>query len=198
MTLKLAGQRFGRLVALEVVGKNRNECRMWSCVCDCGAQVTVAGSDLNRRRSQSCGCLARDRAAETQRTHGRTNTSLYWAWKSMKARCYNPNWAAFHHYGGRGITVCDEWRDSFEAFAQDVGERPSPRHSLDRINVNGNYEPGNVRWATWSQQIANRRPKTHCKHGHEFTEENTYRDPSGERHCRTCKRAAHRRWKAAS
>lgn len=97
------------------------------------------------------------------RTHGHTSngriSSTYAAWYAMKGRCYNPRCAGFKNYGGRGIKVCDRWLNSFESFLADMGEKPSPELSLDRINNNGNYEPGNCRWATSSQQARNKRPR---------------------------------------
>ncbi len=92
-----------------------------------------------------------------ERKMWREHTREYRAWASMKQRCHNPRTPAYPNYGGRGIEVCQSWRDSFEAFLADVGLRPSPKHSLDRIDNDGNYEPGNVRWANWDQQAANRR-----------------------------------------
>jgi hypothetical protein len=93
------------------------------------------------------------------RTHGRFGTPEYRVWAAMKRRCCNPNVWNFHRYGGRGIRMCDEWRDSFAAFYAHIGQRPSAQHSVDRIDNNGNYEPGNVRWATRQQQRANQRKR---------------------------------------
>ncbi|WP_344287022.1 hypothetical protein [Streptomyces synnematoformans] len=108
----------------------------------------------------------------------------------MKKRCSLPTHKYFHYYGGRGIEVCQRWRDSFEAFVADVGPRPTPQHTLDRINNDGNYEPGNVAWRTWKEQAANRRPQLRdtCAQGHPRTPDNVRINPKGHRECRVCDR----------
>lgn len=116
--------------------------------------------------------------------------ALYSTWKGMKERCSNPNHIRYAEYGGRGITVCERWRDNFWSFVADVGERPDG-HTLDRVDNDRGYEPGNVRWATRSEQNANKRPgvpPTHCVNGHEFTDENTRVNGRGDRACRACDR----------
>lgn len=139
--------------------------RLWICECECGQTVNVLGAALRSGNTKSCGCYnadrARDRAIERNTTHGQTarsrRTPTYRSWSAMMTRCTNPNIHDWHRYGGRGIRVFEPWR-SFEQFLKDVGGRPSLGHSIDRFpNVDGNYEPGNVRWATIKEQSLNKR-----------------------------------------
>jgi hypothetical protein len=118
---------------------------LWSCRCDCGTVVEVTSPHLRYRQMQSCGCLRRE---GSHRTHEGSRSPEYRAWTGMKFRCGNPRSPDWVHYGGRNIRVCGRWLRSFQNFLDDMGRKPSPRHSLDRINTNGNYEPKNCRWAT--------------------------------------------------
>ena len=155
----LVGRRFGRLVAVELLDTaGTHGGRLWSCRCDCGKVSDVPRGRLIDGSVQSCGCLRRDHAASLSATHGLSSSPEWMAWHSLRDRCNNPNNAAYAGYGGRGITVDPNWDSSFETFYNDVGPRPSSFHSLDRENVNGNYEPGNVRWVTGEIQQLNRRP----------------------------------------
>lgn len=151
--IDIAGQRFGMLVAVRDIGRRRSY-RLWHCACDCGASSEVPSGNLLGGHTTSCGCVKRSNLGERTRTHGMRQSTTYAVWCGMKQRCFVVHSTYYHRYGGRGITVCDRWRDSFEAFLADVGERP-PGLSLDRINNDGNYEPGNVRWATRSEQNRN-------------------------------------------
>lgn len=152
-----AGARFGRLVVLRtapsrvVGGKVRT---YWICQCDCGSAIEVMTQSLIGGNTVSCGC--QKALTGGPRTHLMSKTRTYAAWRAAKQRCGNPSHKNFHNYGGRGITMCQEWRDSFEAFYAHMGDSP-PGLELDRINNNGNYEPGNCRWATRQEQIANQR-----------------------------------------
>jgi hypothetical protein len=162
--IDLTGQRFGKLIAVENVPaqyKNATTGRgatMWRCECDCGGASIVSSSNLMNRQI-SCGC-ARDKASAAKGTHRMTKTPEYNAWIHAKARCFNPKNNSFARYGGRGIKMCKEWASSFESFYAYIGPRPNGT-TLDRYpNNDGNYEPGNVRWATIAQQNSNRRKRT--------------------------------------
>jgi hypothetical protein len=152
----LAGRRFGRLTVLHRTVRSR-----WLCRCKCGKQIEVRSAYLKPGRQQSCGCARSDPtyvlpAAAARRTHGRSETVEYRAWRSMKARCDLPSQVGYPRYGGRGIQVCARWRHSFENFFADMGPRPSAEHSMDRIDNDGHYKPGNCRWALKYRQVRNR------------------------------------------
>lgn len=153
--IDLRGQRFGRLVVIEIA-EARNNKRLWQCRCDCGKEIVTVGGNLRQGHSKSCGCLNRELQISRPTTHGMTGTPLFSVWKGMLTRCRNRNYAGFKNYGGRGIKVCDRWQE-FANFKQDVGDGYSPGLTIDRINNDGDYEPGNCRWITKQQQSANRR-----------------------------------------
>ncbi len=160
-TIDLTGKRFGRLVAQAKDRSVTDDEARWRCRCDCGRETRVRSSSLRNGTSQSCGCLRQELLCARPVKHGHTThgkpTPEWDAWHSMKQRCLNPNHAAYANYGGRGISICQRWVEDFEAFLADVGLKPDPELTLDRIDNDGNYEPGNVRWATWSQQNSNQR-----------------------------------------
>lgn len=152
----LTGMRFGRLRVLNREGSTKDGCATWACICDCGSKLIVRGHTMRDGRSKSCGCLSREFTGKQFTTHGKSSTPEYRSWLKMRERCHNPRHHQHSDYGGRGIGICKRW-DSFAAFVEDMGERPTPQHTLDRINNNGNYEPGNCRWATRKDQNRNTR-----------------------------------------
>ena len=149
--IDLIGNRFGKLT---VVSRAPNKSRTaWRCRCQCGRETTVIGQNLIRGCSQSCG----DFRCRPGEYHGHSHgTPTYHTWRSMLKRCYDPKHEHYPDYGGRGINVCERWRISFKAFLDDMGVKPQ-RHVIDRKDFNGNYEPGNCRWATYVESIRNRR-----------------------------------------
>lgn len=156
----LTGERFNRLIVLRYERKASNgKNSMWRCRCECGTESVVCGTELTSGRRKSCGCYLREVRGQSTITHGRTRTPEYIVWLQMKARCLNAKSNAYKNYGGRGIAICDEWLGSkgFINFLNHVGFRPSPQHTLDRIDNDKGYTPGNVRWATQTEQVRNRR-----------------------------------------
>ena len=167
--IDMTGQKFGRLT---VIGRTENyitpkgtKFSQWICKCECGNTCTAKVSDLKYGKTKSCGCLHNELARQRRTKHSLSGTKLYMIWKAMKQRCSNSNNKDYPNYGGRGIKVCDEWQNSFESFytwAKNNGY--SEELSIDRIDVNGNYEPNNCRWVSAKVQSNN----TRCNHRIEF------------------------------
>lgn len=158
--LKLQGQKIGRLLVLDDMGNNKRGSSLWKCKCDCGNEYIGIGTLLTTGHTQSCGCLHKEGLSMRATTHGHTKGSqkskTYRSWRDMKRRCTDKKDSHYHLYGGRGIVVCERWLRSFELFLDDMGECPDGL-SLDRIDNNGNYEPGNCRWADYETQCNNKR-----------------------------------------
>ncbi len=153
---EMKGAKFGRLVAEECLGRIKRK-TIWRCRCDCGELVQVEQFNLRKGNVRSCGCYRRERAVETNTTHGWASHRICIVWHGMIARCTNPKSDSFEHYGGRGISVCERWKESLQAFIDDMGLPPSKRHSIDRVDNSGNYEPGNCRWSLPYEQARNTR-----------------------------------------
>lgn len=162
----LTGQRFGRLAIIEraptrfLAGKQRT---FWRAQCDCGNTTEVMADSLRSGNSRSCGCLSSDTTRRLATTHGLSKSKTYSAWSAAKARCSNPKHPMWRYYGSRGIRMSEEWATSFETFLRDMGEAP-PKMELERVDNDGPYAAWNCKWATRSEQLRNRRPRSVFKH----------------------------------
>lgn len=163
--IDLVGKRFGKLLVIERVSSHSPHA-VWKCKCDCGEERNIIGQNLRRLMQVSCGCWNQERKTTHGATKDGTVTKEYMSWKAMIQRCTNPNRKHYEEYGGRGITVCDRWLNSFENFLEDMGKKTSARHSIDREDTNGNYEPDNCKWSTQSEQISNQRIRQDNTSGH--------------------------------
>lgn len=152
----LLGKKFSRLTVLSYAGAIAGRQKIWLCECECGTRKSIRSGSLLNGSVKSCGCLSSEVTANRNRTHGMRNHSLYPIWNNMRFRCLNPKCAEWKNYGARGIKICPEW-DSFRVFAQDMGDKPTAAHSLERKDTNGDYSPSNCVWATNTEQSNNKR-----------------------------------------
>lgn len=152
----LTGMRFGRLTVISRAENDKNGSPRWNCLCDCGNSIISYGSSLRYGDAKSCGCLARELTKERNTTHGLSKSKLHRVWANMKDRCENEFSKPFPHYGGRGIKVCEKWHDFMSFYEWAMSNGYTDGLSIDRINVDGDYEPSNCRWATQKEQNNNK------------------------------------------
>lgn len=153
--IDITGAKYNRLTVVKLASLKGSDGPEWECLCDCGNTKIISGHNLKRGHTKSCGCLFKEIRKTAFITHGRTKTPEYRSWNAMKQRCTNPKHSAYIYYGGRGITVCPEWLNSFEQFLFDMGEKPNQKMSIERIDVNEGYYKDNCKWATAHTQTRN-------------------------------------------
>ena len=162
----IIGEKYGRLLVISRTENNKYNKPTWECLCDCGNIIIVNGNLLKNKNTQSCGCLKLEETIKRSTKHKLCNTKLYKVWAAMKGRCYNKNATQYNDYGGRGIIVCDDWKNDFQKFYDwSINNEYDNKLTLDRINVNGNYEPSNCRWVSMTIQARNKRISKRNKSG---------------------------------
>ena len=166
--LNIIGHKFSRLTVIsECENRTLQGKVQFNCLCECGNIIKTVGSKLKSGHTKSCSCLQKEKVKmnkELNKTHGLSKTVMYYTYMTMISRCYNVKNKAYKNYGQRGIKVCDRWLNSFEFFLEDMGEKPTKQHSIDRINVNGDYEPCNCKWSTRIEQENNKRTNVYINY----------------------------------